>query len=181
MEVQTTIDDFIPEDKSNLNPRQWMHYNFVNQCSEMDIKFDCKEDELIAYEDWINMHVPSGDIHNYTYKYHENKKKFFEKNGYHQAYGNCYAGRKWREDQRILQLDTTRIQKVIGSNGIPKSTKEAVEMLKKMKIEALRKWEVYWAQVRKFEKHNQIRFVHGKERDTIEAIIEMNKKDGKEE
>jgi len=159
--TQTTIDDFLVKIKGTLSTRDWTFYNFLKWCAEMEIRFNKHEHCLERYENWLQEHFVDESC---SYGY-------FKEKALGKHYSDMSSARAMRKTIEKIEDDDT-IQKVICGVNLAMSVEEAEKYLERQKIIALKKLKKYWKQVKKLERHHQMRFVNGKQRDYIEAVIE---------
>jgi predicted RND superfamily exporter protein len=157
--TQLSIDDYLARaEDDKLNSRDWHFYNFLKL---QEKPFKTQESMLEAYEDWLQRHFAGNE---YSYGY-------FEEKALGKHFSDMTSGRNMRKTLRKLRENDT-IQKIIGTNKIVNSVEEAEKVLAKRKAKWLKEAKIYWKEIKKLEKHLQTRLVFGKERDTIEAVLE---------
>ena len=158
--TQLTLYDFKEEkkDKNALTSRDWKFYEFLKDNPN---GFKKQEDMLVAYENYVLATYFNSE---YSFNYFEEKRAC-------KHFSDMSSARAMRKTIERLRANDI-IQKVIVTNKVAGSVKEAQDYLLRKKIKTLKELKSYWKDIERLEKHFQQRLVFGKEREQIEAILE---------
>lgn len=146
--------------KSELTPRQWRLYEFLK--AHNGVKMTQKE-LLDSFDYEMNVRC----LDNCTYGYFEELVQNPERH-----FSNMTSARWLRDDLKALRMSDI-VQKVLVQGKIANTKEEALAYLESKKAKALGELKLYWKELRKLEKHFQMRFADGKQRDYIEALLPL--------
>ena len=144
------------QEKNGLNSRDWKFYEFL----EKGHTFKTNQEKLEAYEYWLLANYYATE---YSYGYFEEKRA-------NKHFSDMSSAREMRKTEEKLRLNG-KTHKTITGKGLAKTKDEALTYLSKKQARALRVLKSYWTELRKLEQDHQMTFIHGQDRDYIEALV----------